>query len=109
MEFAMTATYKFPRRNSYPSAILFELLDGQRITNAEMMEKYNCPHAASVIGHLRNKCRWVNLIQDRTKPTYSGLGAKTHEKEYWLNEEDLDDLKESDPRIENFLKNNRKS
>ena len=103
------AKYKFPRRNTYPSAILFELLNGQRITNAEMMEKYNCPHAASVMGHLRNKCCWGNLIQDLVRPTRSGLGERTHEKEYWLEKEDIDDLKANDPRINAFLKTHRKS
>ena len=109
----MTSTtdvkYKFPRRNTYPSAVLFELLDGKRITNAEMMEKYNCPHAASVMGHLRNKCYWGNLIQNVVKPTHSGLGERTHEKEYWLRKEDIDDLKNNDPRINKFLTTHRKS
>lgn len=102
-------SYKFPRRNTYPSAILVELLDGNRITNAQMMDKLNCPHAASVMGHLRNACRWGNLIQDRTKSTHSGLGELTHEKEYWFEGKDIANLKANDPRIEKFLKANRKS
>lgn len=106
---ATASPYKFPRRNTYPAAILSELLDGKRITNAQMMDKLNCPHAASVMGHLRNACHWGDLIKDRTKSTYSGLGELTHEKEYWLDGKDIMDLKASDPRVEKFLKANRKS
>lgn len=102
-------SYKFPKRNTYPSAILVELLSGERITNARMMEKYNCPHAASVMGHLRNKCYWGNLIRNVVKTTHSGLGERTHEKEYWLEKEDIVDLKNNDPRINNFLTTHRKS
>lgn len=109
MSSATTPSYKFPRRNTYPAAILFELLDGKRITNAQMMDKLNCPHAASVMGHLRNACHWGDLIKDRTKPTYSGLGELTHEKEYWLDGKDIMDLKTNDPRTHKFLKENRKS
>lgn len=104
-----SSSYKFPRRNTYPSAVLFELLDGKRITNAQMMDKLNCPHAASVMGHLRNACCWGDLIKDRTQPTHSGLGVLTREKEYWFEQTDLDDLKANDPRIDMFLKTNRKS
>ncbi|QFS18875.1 hypothetical protein FHP22_15630 (plasmid) [Acinetobacter indicus] len=102
-------SYKFPRRNTYPSAILVELLNGERITNAQMMEKLNCPHAATAISYLRDKSNWRSYLKDTTKPTSSGLGDPTREKEYWFDSEEIVELKANDPRIEKFLEANRKS
>lgn len=108
-EINSSPSYKFPRRNTYPSAILVELLNGARITNAQMMEKLNCPHAATAMSHLRKRNNWEIFIQDTTKPTSSGLGDPTREKEYWFDSEEIAKLKANDPRIEKFLKANRKS
>ena len=102
-------SYKFPRRNTYPSAILVELLNGKRITNAQMMDQLNCPHAATAMSHLRKRCNWESFLHDTTKRTSSGLGDPTHEKEYWFNHDEIANLKANDPRIEKFLKANRKS
>lgn len=38
--------YKLPRKKTYAAGILVKLLDGNKITNAQMMEELNCPHAA---------------------------------------------------------------
>lgn len=102
-------SYKFPRRKTYPSAILVALLNGERITNAQMMDKLNCPHAATAMSHLRKRCNWESFLQDSTRPTKSGLGDPTREKEYWFEQEDILELKASDPRVEKFLESNRKS
>lgn len=93
--------YKFPRRNTYPAGMLVELLKGEVITNAKMMELLSCPHSATVVSHLKDKCNWREYIKQCT--------VDKNKQQYWIDKKDRDDLKESDPRIEMFLESNRKS
>lgn len=101
--------YKLPRKKTYAAGILVKLLDGNKITNAQMMEELNCPHAATAMSHLRKRCNWEDYIQKRVKPTTSGMGEPTHENEYWFDPFEIMKLKATDPRVESFLKSNRKS
>lgn len=101
--------YKLPRKNTYPAGILVQLLNGKRITNAEMMLLLKCPHAATAMSHLRNRCNWQPFLHQRGKSTVSGMGDATHEQEYWFEPMDIEQLKANDPRIEKFLISNRKS
>lgn len=93
--------YKFPKQNTYPAGMLLELLKGEVITNAKMMELLNCPHSATVVSHLRDKCNWRPFIKQCT--------VDKNKQQYWIDKEDRDDLWQNDPRIEMFLESNKKS
>ncbi|MCL6248400.1 hypothetical protein M5F00_11060 [Acinetobacter sp. ANC 4945] len=103
-----TGGYKFPRKKTYAAGILVKLLDGNTITNAQMMAELNCPHPATAMSHLRKRCKWEDFIKDKDGPAISGMGDSTHAKKYWLDPLEILKLKASDPRVESFLKTNRK-
>lgn len=109
MQLNVSNKYKLPRKNTYPAGILVQLLNGKRITNAQMMDLLKCPHAATAMSHLRNRCNWKPYLNQRGKTTVSGMGEKTNEYEYWFDKNQIMELKANDPRIESFLKSNRKS
>ncbi|MCH7317054.1 hypothetical protein MMP64_03795 [Acinetobacter sp. ANC 5659] len=104
-----TPLYKFPKPKTYAAAILVELLNGKKVTNAQMMELLDCPHAAAVMSKIRQKFNWLPFLHQRSKQTHSGMGDLTYEFEYWFDSVDIMLLKANDPRIEKYLEIHRKS
>ena len=101
-------TYKLPKTNTYASAILVELLNGKKITNAQMMELLDCPHAGAVMSKIRQKFNWLPYLHQKFKPTYSGMGELTYELEYWFDVTYIMILKANDPRIQMFIDHHMK-
>lgn len=95
--------YKLPKLKTYAAAILVELLQGKKITNAQMMEFLDCPHSGSVMSKIRQKFNWLPYLHQKSKPTYSGMGELTYELEYWFDSADIMILKANDPRIQPFI------
>lgn len=96
-------SYKLPKLNSYAAEILAKLLSGAHITNAEMMEYIDCPHAAAVMSKLRVKFNWQPYLKQRSKTAVSGVGTSTYEYVYWFDPVDIMVLKANDLRIQMFI------
>jgi hypothetical protein len=95
--------YKLPELNSYAAEILAKLLSGAHITNAEMMDYVNCPHAAAVMSKIRVKHQWQPYLKQKSQTTVSGVGRETYEYVYWFDPVDIMILKANDPRIQMFI------
>ncbi|HCW3747946.1 hypothetical protein OHW01_18050 [Acinetobacter baumannii] len=106
---ATAYSYKLPKPNTYAAAILAQLLMGEKITNAEMMVLFDCPHASTVMSNIRKKFNWLPYLHQRSKPTHSGMGDLTYEYEYWFDQADIIILKANDPRIQKFIDHHTKS
>ena len=61
------------------------------------------------MSHLRNRRNWDDYIQRVTFSSTSSTGHPTRIKEYYIDPKTIMDLKANDPRVEKFLKANRKS
>lgn len=96
-------SYKLPKPNTYAAAILVKLLNGEKVTNAQMMVLLDCPHAGSVMSKIRQKFNFLPYLRQKSKPTYSGMGDLTYEYEYWFDSADVMILKANDPRIQNYI------
>lgn len=100
---AMAYTYKLPKLNSYAAEILAKLLSGVHVTNAEMMDYIDCPHAGAVMSRIRVKFNWLPYLKQKSRTTISGVGDTTYEYVYWFDPEDIMFLKANDPRIQMFI------
>lgn len=109
MEFAMKATYKFPPQGSQEAILLTELLGGAVIRNHRSMHLMGSPNPSTVMSHLRNSREWDDYIKRTNCSSTSSTGQNTRIKEYHIDKQTIIDLKANDPRIEKFLKANRKS
>jgi len=109
MEFAMTATYKFPPKGSQEAILLTELLGGAVIRNHRSMQLMGSPNPSTVMSHLRTKRNWDDYIKRTNCSSTSSTGQPTRIKEYRIDKNTIRELKENDPRIDKFLKDNRKS
>lgn len=78
--------YKLPELNSYAAEILAKLLSGAHITNAEMMEYIDCPHAAAIMSKIRVKFNWQAYLKQKSQTTVSGVGKATYELVYWFDQ-----------------------
>ncbi len=96
-------SYKLPELNSYAAEILAKLLSGAHITNAEMMEYIDCPHAAAVMSKIRVKFNWQPYLKQKSQTAVSGVGTTTYEYVYWFDPVDIMALKIDDPRIQRFI------
>lgn len=96
-------SYKFPELNSYAGEILAKLLGGAHITNAEMMDYVNCPHAGAVMSKIRVKFNWQPYLKQKSRTTVSGVGRATYEYVYWFDPTDIMLLKANDPRIQMYI------
>ena len=105
----MTATYKFPPKGSQEAILLTELLGGVVIRNHRSMHLMGSPNPSTVMSHLRNKRHWDDLIERVNCSSTSSTGQSTRIKEYFIEPKTIMELKTNDPRIEKFLKENRKS
>lgn len=105
----MSATYLFPPQGSQEALLLTELLGGAVVRNHRSMFTLGSPSPATVMSHLRNRRNWDNLIERKTCSSTSSTGQPTRVKEYYIEPKNIMDLKANDPRIEKFLKANRKS
>lgn len=104
MSVAVTAySYKLPELNSYAGEILAKLLSGAHITNAEMMDYVNCPHAAAVMSKIRVKYNWQPYLKQTSRTAVSGVGRATYEYVYWFDPTDIMILKANDPRIQMYI------
>ncbi|EHU2105152.1 MULTISPECIES: hypothetical protein [Acinetobacter calcoaceticus/baumannii complex] len=101
--------YKLPKPHTYAAAILTELLNGKKITNAQMMILIDCPHAGSIMSKIRQKFNWLPYLKQRSRTAISGMGDTTYEYEYWIDPVDIIILKANDPRIDKFLEMHRKN
>jgi len=109
MEFAMSATYKFPPQGSQEAILLTELLGGAVIRNHRSMHLMGSPNPSTVMSHLRNRRNWDDYIKRNNCSSTSSTGQPTRIKEYYIEPKTIMELKANDPRIEKFLKANRKS
>lgn len=100
---AVAYPYKLPELNSYAAEILAKLLSGAHITNAEMMEYIDCPHAAAVMSKIRVKYNWQPYLKQHSQTTVSGVGKTTYEFVYWFDPVDIMILKANDPRIQMYI------
>lgn len=96
-------TYKLPELDSYAAEILAKLLSGAKITNAEMMDYLDCPHAAAVMSKIRVKYNWQPYLKQKSQTTVSGVGKATYEYLYWFDSADIMILKANDSRIQMFI------
>ncbi len=101
-------SYKLPELNSYAAKILAKLLSGAHITNAEMMDYIDCPHAAAIMSKIRIKFNWQPYLKQKSRTTTSGLGTATYEYVYWFEPTDIMILKANDPRLQKFIDYNLK-
>lgn len=101
-------SYKLPELNSYAGEILAKLLNGTHITNAEMMDYINCPHAAAVMSKIRVKFNWQPYLKQKSRTAVSGVGRATYEYVYWFDPTDIMLLKANDPRIQMFIDHHMK-
>lgn len=99
----MAYSYKLPELDSYASEILAKLLGGAKITNAEMMDYLDCPHAAAVMSKVRVKYNWQPYLKQKSQTTVSGVGKATYEYLYWFDSADIMILKANDPRLQKFI------
>lgn len=108
---SVSAAYKYslPKLNSYAAEILAKLLSGAHVTNAEMMDYINCPHAAAVMSKIRVKHQWQPYLKQKSRTTTSGVGDSTYEYVYWFDPVDIMVLKANDPRIQMFIDHHLKS
>ncbi|RKG30668.1 hypothetical protein D7V21_15560 [Acinetobacter guerrae] len=105
---AIPFRYKLPESNSYAAKILAKLLSGAHITNAEMMDYIDCPHAAAVMSKIRVKYNWQPYLKQKSRTTTSGVGTSTYEYVYWFEPTDIIILKANDPRLQKFMDYNLK-
>lgn len=105
----MTAAYLFPPKGSQEAILLTELLGGVVIRNHRSMFTLGSPSPGTVMTHLRNRRRWDDYIERQPCPSKSSTGQPTRIKEYYIPSKKIMELKANDPRIEMFLKENRKS
>ncbi|MEQ1107962.1 hypothetical protein [Acinetobacter seifertii] len=104
-----TYPYKLPELNSYAAEILTKLLSGAHITNAEMMEYMDCPHAGSVMSKIRVKFNWQPYLKQKSQTAVSGVGKATYEYVYWFDPAEIMIIKANDPRIQKFIDHHTKS
>lgn len=105
----MTADYKFPPKGTQEAILLTELLGGAVIRNHRAMNLVASPCPSSVLSSLRLKRNWDDYIKRVNCSSTSSTGHPTSIKEYSIDPKMIMDLKANDPRIEKFLKANRKS
>ncbi|AQV14231.1 hypothetical protein ACNPMZ_15385 [Acinetobacter pittii] len=105
----MATTYKFPPQGSQEALLLTELLGGAVIRNHRSMNTIGSPSPATVMSHLRLKRNWDDVIKRQSCSSTSSTGQPTRIKEYFIEAKTIMELKANDPRIEKFLKSNRKS
>ena len=101
-------SYKLPESDSYASKILAKLLSGAHITNAEMMDYIDCPHAAAVMSKIRHKYNWQSYLKQQSRTATSGVGKATYEYVYWFDPVDIMVLKANDPRLQKYIDRNLK-
>lgn len=105
----MSSIYKFPPKGSLEATLLVDLLGGVKIRNHRSMHTLGTPSAGTIMTHLRNRRRWDDVIERQSVPFKSSSGRMVSIKEYWIEPKTIMELKANDPRIESFLKSNRKS
>lgn len=101
-------SYKLPESDSYASKILAKLLSGAHVTNAEMMDYVDCPHAAAVMSKIRTKYNWKDYLKQKSRTAISGVGKATYEYVYWFDPIDIMVLKANDPRLQMYMDRNLK-
>ncbi|MFU8928209.1 hypothetical protein [Acinetobacter puyangensis] len=104
----MATQYKFPRKGTHKAQLLSKLLSGEIIRNSKAKDDLDTPNPATAMSQLRLEDHWDDIIVRDTENAKASTGQEVIIKRYYIKRDDILVLKDN-PRVKDFLKQNRPS